>query len=48
MTFMNRRKMRKHLKQGHKVEQRKVTVPMWDHAAKGMLWRCSCGEHWAE
>jgi hypothetical protein len=32
----------------HTVEECRVSVPMWDISAKGILYKCSCGKDWAK
>jgi len=31
----------------HKQEERRVSAPLWDISAKGLLVKCSCGTEWA-
>lgn len=32
---------------GHAVLVRRVTVPVWDPSARGVLYDCICGHEWA-
>lgn len=37
-----------HRKKGHVILKRRVSVPMFDIGAKGILWKCDCGRTWAQ
>lgn len=32
---------------GHAVVVRRVSVPLWDPSARGLLFDCICGKDWA-
>ena len=32
----------------HQMTVSRVTVPMWDPSARGLLWKCECGKTWAK
>ena len=40
-------KIGRHLKKGHFAEISRVTVPLFDPSARGLLIRCDCGKVWA-
>lgn len=37
-----------HRIRGHQVMSVKVSPPLWDRAALGRLYECSCGKVWAK
>lgn len=37
-----------HRRRGHTVDTRRVSVPLFDGWAKGLLHDCSCGKGWAQ
>lgn len=36
-----------HLLLGHRITGTRVSVPLFDPDAKGLLYRCDCGKVWA-
>jgi len=40
--------MWRHHRQGHEITSTRVSVPLFDPSAKGVLWKCSCGETWSQ
>lgn len=33
---------------GHTVDVARVSVPLWDAGARGLLYKCSCGSRYAQ